>query len=517
MYRILLFLHLFLLLTTALRAQEQEPREDSMITERPDQLDSFSSSLTHKTDTLKQLTDKPNDVVDSLNTKVSSFNHSFDSARNKLTHRIDSLNALQLPTAKYARLLDSLNELGPGKKLSEAQNKIAGVESKIGKVEGKINAPATNIEQKVNSKLNLMRSEGGGDANLPGNVDLPGVSDPDRSGLPVVPGTDVNLPTAKGGPNLGVLNGKGGIPALGKLNKAQEGLGEISGVTGQIAGYGADVKNITSGKLGEAKQLPTAAENKAAELADMKGLQEQSHAIDGYKDMITKGNDPEALKAQALQQAPKLAKNHFKGQEAVLQEAMDKMTKLKKKYSKLTDLENLPKRRPNAMKGKPLIERLVPGILFQIQKSDNVWLDYGATLGYRISGRVTAGLGWNERTGITSHFGFTSADRVYGPRTYLDFKFKKGYSFRADAEQMYALLKPNPFNPAPSDLTTRTWAWGVFVGMKKEYQFVKSVKGSFQFLYNIYNDHGNSPYHSRMNVRLGFDFPMKRKVKAGTE
>lgn len=511
MHRILL-IPLFLLLTITLHAQ-QETKADSVISQRTDQLDSISSSLTHKTDTIQQLADKPNDVVDSLNTKVSSYNHSIDSVRNKLTHRIDSLNALQLPTAKYTRLLDSLNQLGPGKKLNEAQGKVAGVESKISKVEGKLNAPATNAEQKVNAKLNLMRSEGGADANLPGNIDLPGVSGPDGPGLPGVPGTDVNLPDANSGVNLGVPNGEGGIPALGELNKAQEGLGEISGVTGQVAGYGADVKNITSGNLDEVKQLPTAAENKAAELADMKGMQEQTQAIDGYKDMLAKGNDPKALKEQAMQQAPKLAKNHFKGQEAVLQEAMDKMTKLKKKYTELTDMENLPRRRPNAMKDKPLVERLVPGILLQIQKSDNVWLDYGATLGYRLSGRFTTGLGWNERIGITSHFGFTAVDRVYGPRTYLDFKFKKGYSFRADAEQMYTLVKPNPLNPAPSDLATHTWAWGVFVGMKKEYQFVKSVKGNFQFLYNICNDHGNSPYTNRLNVRFGFDFPMKKKEK----
>lgn len=511
MHRIF-FLIPLLLLANALRAQEQVTKADSVFTERADQLHSISSSLTHKTDTLQYLVDKPNEVVDSINTKVSTYNHTFDSIRNNLTHRIDSLNALQLPTAKYTRLLDSLNRVGPGKMLSEAQHKVAGVESKISKAEGKINAPATRVEQKVNEKLNLMRSKGGEGANLPGNVDLPGVNGPDTPGIPGVPGIEVNMPAGNTGLNLSEPGGSAKIPALGELNKAQGSLGEIGSVTGQVAGYGADAKNIASGNLDEVKQLPTAAENKAAELADLQGMQKQTQVIDGYKDMVGKGNDPKALlKEQAKLQAPKLAKNHFKGQEAVLQDAMDKMTKLKKKYTQLTDLKNLPKHKPNAMKGKPLVERLIPGILLQIQKSDNAWLDYGVTLGYLISGRLTTGLGWNERIAVTSKFSFTDIDRVYGPRTYLDFKFKKGISLRTDVEKMYTLVKPNPLNPNPSDLPTHAWAWGVFVGMKKEYQFVKSVKGNFQFLYNIYNDHGNSPYTTRLNVRFGFDFSMKRK------
>jgi hypothetical protein len=289
---------------------------------------------------------------------------------------------------------------------------------------------------------------------------------------------------------------------MDELSKAQDVVGQVSEVSGQIEGYSTDAKNIVSGNMGEVEQLPKALEQQAAQLDGVQGFQEQTQALDEYKDMAGMGNDPKALREKAIQQVPKLAKNHFAGQEEVLKQAMDKVSKYKSKYSELTSLEDVPKRKPNEMKGKPFIERIVPGITLQIQSGERVLLDYSPVIGYRISGRLTAGLGWNERVGIGKKVKFTLADRIYGPRTFVDFKWKKGFSFRADAEQMFTYVPPT-FG-STSDPNRHDWVWSVFLGMKKEYQFIKSVKGNFQFLYNIYDDRNSSPYVNRLNVRIGF-------------
>jgi hypothetical protein len=193
----------------------------------------------------------------------------------------------------------------------------------------------------------------------------------------------------------------------------------------------------------------------------------------------------------------------------VLQKAMDNMSKLKSKYTELSSLKDIPKHKPNEMKGKPLIERFVPGLTLQVQKTRDVLIDYNPQIGYRFFGRFVAGAGWNERFGVGKHFHFSLKERVYGPRVFAEFKIGKGFSIRTDAEKM------NTYVPSinTTDPDHRAWVWSAFVGLKKEYKFWGSVKGNAQFLYNLYDDHHNSPYGDRVVVRMGFEFPMKKKVK----
>ncbi|MFZ1807626.1 MAG: hypothetical protein WAU36_10410 [Cyclobacteriaceae bacterium] len=491
---------------------------DSLATNQTEKIDSINTTTLEKLDTLNTLTSKVTHLQDSLNTSL--HNNKVDSVRERITHKIDSLNRLQLPTEKYTRLLDSLNQI-PNNTLNKANEKVATVQNKVNAVQEKVNSPTNKVEQKVNEKLNLMKSEGGEGANLPGNLNLPGVDAPGVAGVDGSLGsTDLGLdqseiPKLDGAGGIGIPDLKGELPAMDELNGVQEQLGKVGEATGQIGGYSEDLKSISSGNLGEVKQVPEKLESEAVKMGNADVLSEKSQELDGYKGMIAAGGDKEAMKQQALQQAPKLAKNHFKGQEAVLQEAINKVNSYKKKYTELTDLENIPKRKPNAMEDKPLIERLVPGITFQIQKSENVWLDYNPSIAYLISGRFVAGLGWNERIGITSHLGFTSSDRVYGPRTFLEFKIKKGFSVRAEVEKMYTFVPPNVFSP--TDFGGNQWVGSAFIGMKKQYDFMKSIKGNFQFLYNFYDDHNNSPYTSRFNVRFGFEFLMKKKVRENME
>jgi hypothetical protein len=473
-------------------------------------LDSTAMQKLNKMDSLTLATDQK---IDSLN--LLTYNNKIDSIRGHLSFSIDSLNSLQLPTEKYTRLLDSLNRLSPSHSLNQARQRVTTFQSKVSDMEGKVNSPSNKVEQVVNEKLNLMKREGGEGANLPGNLDLPGVDAPGAEGIPSLDlGLNENQQKMPGIPGVG-LPSLGGVPAFDELNNAQQGLGEVTKVTGEVAAYSEDVKNISSGNLNEVKKIPQTLESEAVKAVDAGELTGQMQVVDQYKGVLANGNDPEALKKEALQLAPKMAANHFKGKEVVLQEAINKVNSYKKKYTELTDLENIPKRKPNAMKDKPLIERLVPGMTFQIQKSENVWLDYNPSLSYLISGRFVAGLGWNERISITNHFGFTSTGRIYGPRTFLEVKIKKGFSVRADVEKMYAFVPPNVFSP--TDLGGNRWVGSAFIGMKKQYDFMKSIKGNFQFLYNFYDDHDNSPYTSRFNVRFGFEFPMKKKVKENIE
>jgi hypothetical protein len=69
---------------------------------------------------------------------------------------------------------------------------------------------------------------------------------------------------------------------------------------------------------------------------------------------------------------------------------------------------------------KPLIERVVPGISFQILKRGNdVLVDFNPYAGYRFTGRLTTGGGWVQRISFDHP---SRATRVYGPRIFGECK-----------------------------------------------------------------------------------------------
>ncbi len=485
------------------------------------EIDSVQVQISSKLDSLHRMSNGALLLTDSINPDLVRQSQRLDSVRTRLSSKIDSLNRLQLPTGTYTKLLDSINQIG-GKPVAAVNNTVKQAQDNLSGLQKKVNAPVTKVERTVNDKLALMNKEGGSGANIPGAIDVPGVDSPNLSnggellpgagpGIELPDGERPHLSNGLGGEAAFLPDLKTGLPEMKELDEVTQGIGEIQGIAGEVSAYGNDLKNMGTGNFDEVKQVPQALESEATKLGNTEMLAEKSAELNSMKELAASGNDKEALKKQALQHAPKLASNHFKGQQEVLQQAIGKMNSYKEKYTELTDLENIPKRNPNQMRDKPLVERLVPGLTLQIQKSDNVWLDYNISMGYRITGRLTSGIGWNERIGIAKGFTFTTSDRVYGPRTYIDFRIKKGFSLYASVEQMNTYVPPNALHPAPpTELDAREWVWGIFTGIKKEYDFVKSVKGNFEILYNLYDDHGKSPYTHRINVRFGFLFPLKK-------
>jgi hypothetical protein len=451
-----------------------------------------------------------------------------DSIKGGIQHAIDSLKGLSLPTDKYVHKLDSISRISPAAYLAQVQ-------SKVGDVQTKVNQPVNGIEGKVNDKLALMNQQGGAAANLPGsaaiadlklpgtetmtdlnlNGDVPGLEDINN------PFKDVNNPMAGEMDQLERLkdkiDGAKSVPqqqadrlkSIDEVEALQGKAGQANGVIDKAQAYQKDATNLVQGNIGELEAIPEAIEQRVASLDEMQELQKQTGEIAKYQDILASGNDPEALKSMAKQQAIKYAKDHFAGQEAVLMAAMDKLNKVKSKYPAVSSLKDLPRRVPNQMKGKPLIERIVPGFHFQIQKSGTLLLDLSPTVGYRFAGRFTAGVGWNERLSFKEWNQIVADDRIFGPRAFVVFNLKKGFSLKAEGEYMSVCL------PTFVSATERhrDWVWSVFAGIQKDYTFYRNIRGNVQMLYNLYDDRGNSPYVDRFNVRMGWEFPMKKRSR----
>jgi hypothetical protein len=334
-----------------------------------------------------------------------------------------------------------------------------------------------------------------------------------------VPGTDLNLPAlnsvSNGSPIGNLTNIDMKLPAadidLGSVDELKNINGGLKGITGNAGEYSSDVQQLSKGNINELKDLPEAAEAKVGELSGLSEVKGETETLNEYKDVVGQVQNPDSLKEFAVQEVKQAAVNHFAGKEEQLKQAMETLSKYKSKYSNLNSISDLIKRPPNEMKEKPFIERIVPGIGIQVQKKgEDVLVDFNAYAGYRFTGRITAGVGWNQRVAYTIDRGrFNSATRIYGPRAFGEYKLWKGFSPRAELEIMNTNIPPLTRTQAVDPLS-REWVWGAFIGVKKEYRFIKKVKGTAMVMMRLFNPEHKSPYGDVVNVRFGFEFPFVR-------
>ena len=467
---------------------------------------------------------------------------------NTVTQPIDKVNQSATKLTSLPSVLNEKSVLLQNNILSH-QSKIKGLDSLNTQVDNikanldkvqptleKINTPqlltsaeqkANGLESAVNGKISLFKDKGA--TGLPDGLTLPGATSINQPELPVVDTKELSLPDGggldKSGMKLPALKGKEGnikipgvevpklegIKGMEKAGSIEKKIGDVTSLTGKADEYQEDLKNLSTGNLEKIEKLPDELESRVGKLDEMQALEGQAGA---YKAMIAKWNaDPDVQKETALNLAKEQAVNHFAGKEEQLKVAMEQLSKVKSKTKGAEGVVDLFKKHQNTMKQKPFVERLVPGIVFQIQKPNNVWIDFNPYVGYRLFGRLTAGAGWNERWSVNfkKRHSVTS-EHIYGPRIYVEFRWKDYLFLKAETEWMNIL--PVSIYPAyVVDTSGRRWVGSSFAGIKNVFTFSKSVKGQVQVLYNLYNPDKLSPYSNRLNVRFGFEFPLKKKAK----
>jgi len=457
-------------------------------------------------------------LPDSLRKPLVNYNQKLDSIKRKLTHRIDSLKTLKLPTERYASLLDSINKSGPIKKIKETEAKLAKLQAKVNEPSNKVNSSISRLGNKVNAPLDGLRQEGVG---LPG-INAPGLQIPTVGGLP---NTNLNLPNASL-PNVNPLQGSNGLPSatnglpannlsnplanLGGLGDVQKELQNVGEITNQTKQYSNELKDISKGDLTNTKNLSREAEQQAAKIEVIKELGAEKQILEDYKKKAELGKNPEEMKKLAEQEVRKEAINHFAGNEEILTQAMGQMERFKLKYPDAATMHDITKRVHNQMHGKPIIERIVPAFSLQILSKGDFLIDFNPQVGYRLSGKWTAGIGWVERIQFHSISKVIPEGRIFGPRGFTDIKWKKGFGFRAEVE--YINLYVSPTNAG--DGNTRPWVWGVLAGIKKDYKIARGINGNIQVLYKVDSPwFFLNPYADRFNIRIGMEFPLRKAKK----
>lgn len=476
--------------------------------------DDTSQTAFHKADSIRSGFQSK---VDSLQQAYQKPVHKMDSVSRRLQHKLDSLSAIASSKAglpdklisKYKSRLDSVTR-AKTQKLAELNQKVDKLKSKATESLKDINlppqmqGPVNNLTQSIQGyKIPIVNGK------IPG-VDLSSARLPGFQGLQLPSGNQKM--SSLGNTKVPGLKGMG---EANKLNGFTNGSKELSTITNKASGYGKDIQNITQGKMNEVKNLDKTAENEIMKTEAMGELKGKTGEIDKYKSQLGDRSDSSVLKMvkdQAKTELMKEATDHFKGQEAVLKQAMGQMSKLKTKYSEVKSIADLPKKLPNPLKGTPFIERIIPGITFQVYNKGHFLLDVNPVALYRITPRLSAGAGWVERVAFDKPN--PNTDRVYGPRTVFQVNWTKGFTFRFQPELLNTFVPPQLIPTPGVTEGQREWVWSALVGMKKEFIAYKKIRGNTEVMYNLYNPESKSPYADRLVVRFGFAFPMKKKIKS---
>ncbi len=436
------------------------------------------------------------DKLDSLHlfgvTRYYGLHRSYDSivnsaniSINDVYYKIDSLQKKGISADGLASKLDSLIAL-KDKSVRVITLKVEKLKSAVNEGIDELNLPP-ELREKANELTSMMNKL---DITKPNVLqEYLNVSVPD---LPQMNLPDVNLNNPL--PDAPAIN----VPSIN---------------TGDIGGQVQQYQN-TLGKLPtDVDGAVRLAEENVKNVSAISEVQGELSKVSEVTNMTEKLKDQEALKKELIQNAQKQVVDHFAGKQEHINKAMQSISKYKQKFSTITSLNDIPKKAPNEMKGKPLIERVVPGIALQLQKKDDdLLVDFNLYFGYRFTKRFTSGGGWNQRVGYNTDKNALSPEdaRIYGPRMFSEYKLGKGFSPRGEVEVMNTFVPPY-LNNTKSDPGSREWVWGMFIGMKKDYTLYKKIKGTAMVMFRPFDPHRKSPYADVVNARFGLEIPVKKQ------
>ena len=410
---------------------------------------------------------------------------SIDSLRYLIQSKMDSVSNLKLPTFQLTKKMDSLNQM--------ARQKTFYITKEVHEIKAKATSELKEIQLPPQLQAPIEQLQ----------ASISGYS------LDAFATAELGIPL-KGLSDYGNIE----LTSLSKLidpsnaDQISERLGSIHQVMSRAGEYTEEAQSLVKGNIENLQQLNNTVETKLLEVMNVDQLKEGSALVDHVNTMDSTALANKA-KEMVKEQIMNEAQNHFAGKQAALQQAMDKMSKMKDRYSEVQNMADLPKKLTSSLKGKPLAERVVPAITFQIQKSNYFLLDLNPMLMYRVKANISMGVGWNYRFAFDKIVNKPS-ERVYGPRAAFELGWKKGISFRFLPEIMNTHFPPRTVQ-AGVDPTYRKWVSSLFFGIKKDFKICQQLKGNTEILYNLYSHNGISPYNDKVSVRFGFEFPIKKK------
>lgn len=495
-----------------------------------------TKGVTHKSDSIQLLMNKPVNVIekgegkvahktDSIESGLTNTGHKLTTMPEGLKHKSDSLEN------KITKLSNDVN------KKVEAVNQ--NIQHRTDSVTHKATEAVTSAETKLENKVKQVTGE---------NVKIPdtdklnatGIKQPDLKApgvdLPGIPGTDTKLPALNTGSlnkelggeipkvsNVGISKDipsiKDGIsdvnlPKADELDKVKELSGEVKTLDGKLAGaekYEGEaqkLKNIDAAQV--EKQTESQLKN-VSQVKELGGEITKAQQIKAQQEaLLQKYRDQKLLEQEIKRKARNVANDMMTQHTAEVKSAQAQLAKSKKGLHYIKSFNDLFKRRSDELVGKKFYQRLLPGITTQVyQNNKTVSIDAGLQVGYRISPRFTAGIGGLYRIGFNKNYKYyTRGTGVYGGRVYMDFTAYKGIFIHSEFEILK--LDSAKMISIPKTETVSNNVYGSYFGLGKKITVSRRIKASIMGLYRVEYD-GNLPSIRKLNMRLGFDYQLGKK------
>lgn len=412
--------------------------------------------------------DKARSTLDSLQEELSGVQRSFETRISDVKNKaLKDINAIDFPpelSSEVGEIKTAIAAITPSSLPGGNALKLP-LPDRI-----PMNIPALNGTNGLTPSLNI-----GNEISLP-NTSLNSISS--TADITQTPGVD--------------------IPGINDIPQVRE----LSAASSEATGSIKEIKDM------KGQPLDKLADDKAGSLQEVSAVRKQAQ-VEGVEAIQSE----EALKAALERQVRAVAIDHFSDKQAQLKAAMEKIATYKRKYGEMNSILDLKKKPENPIKKKTVLERIVPGVNLQVlKKGDDIMLDINPYLGYRLTPRLSAGAGWNERVGYDwGQKAFRTSTRIYGPRLYGEYRIGKGFSPRLEAELMKTRVPPATVTHG--DPYQQRWVPGVFAGIRKDYKIAGNLHGTASVMFRLFDPKRQSPYGDIVNARFGFEYHFKQKKK----
>jgi hypothetical protein len=343
------------------------------------------------------------------------------------------------------------------------------------------------------------------------NVPLPGVD------IPLSSSTVINASIPKYNiPSIDVTPEDIKLPESPRIEtndigaNVQKQSAEVSENIESIDGYREQVKQVKTEGLESEEDISSKAEEKATSLDGVQDVKKGALMISDkqneYAATMQRYRDKKVMQAELKRKLTNVANDRMNELSPKVKKAEGLLMNGKKITDKSTLLSKAVKKQANAMAGKPVGKRLVPGINFQGYNRSIYIVDAALQIGYHLSGRITLGVGGVYRLGFSKDYtSYMRGIDVYGGRIYGDFSVKKGFFFHTEGECLRTKDIAVTKQEHPGEHVV-----SVSLGLGKQYNITKRLRGNVLALYRT-ELKGRLPDQSKFNLRVGLNLAAKRK------
>lgn len=437
-------------------------------------------------------------------------NHEIDSMKRSFIFRFDSIESSSndpLVVKKKSDSLKQVYESALSRRISFLKRNGVRLPKRAGRLSDKALLATGKFPQ-----LSTSRIPGAGD--LSGNLPISNIGRSDES-LPKLDVTDASLSSIQNSyinvPQLGELKNRE-LP--GELSNARNVMGDVSSQAKEVGGLAKDAERLKGEGINsdEANELIDGAIKNAKPLEGVSNQLSEVEKLDQLKQLdMAKFKDAQLARDQL---ASKITTNQVLQNEEAVKVYMEKMRKRKRKFNQISDMRYIPKIKPNEMKGKPLGERVVPGLLFQIFDSGQTrdskkivsWF-LAPELLYRISGKLSAGIGGVYRIQYSVAPKVFWDRPLYGYKLIGQLKIWKDVHLRAEWENL-SFYSP----PTLLEDRQRIWRNNWLAGIGRVQPITARLSGYFWAFYNVTRD-PDDIFRNRVILKTGLQFTIANNHK----